>query len=212
MSLSIPEFAGLQTSKAGLHAFEHSLLCELTRLPYHDSISMVFDYLITIEDEVRWIWGRRWDITRLIFTVSRYVPFLGTGLTAYHIPFNSPSDPCPAALNTAAIAITGAEYKRVLYGLLAYAVVTICAAVAIETSMAEFLTDGEPPIGCLLESHRNVALMYAILLLYEIVGLSVRMGLQLTPEKAITVGNVVVIFCLSLEYSNLLDIDSVGKA
>ncbi|KAF9237231.1 hypothetical protein BU15DRAFT_76136 [Melanogaster broomeanus] len=175
MSLTIPEFAELQTSKASLHYFNGAGIAIL-----------VFDYLITIEDEARWVWGREWDTTRLIFTVSRYIPFLGTGLTAYHIPFNSSSAPCLSSLETLAIGIIAAEYssevllvlrtyalwlgdKRLLYGLLAYGAVGICAGFVIDLSPKQLLPGAQPQIGCLLESRKNVALVYAIFWLYEIV-------------------------------------------
>ncbi|KAF9236962.1 hypothetical protein BU15DRAFT_76452 [Melanogaster broomeanus] len=149
-------------------------------------VNQVFDYLITIEDEVRWVWGGKWDTTRVIFTVSRYVPFVGTGLMSYCVPFDSPSAPCATGLETTAIIIhiigvVAAELllilrtyalwlgdKRILYGLLACIVVAACAAIALYTSPMQFLTGGQPQIGCLLESPRNSALVYAILLLYEL--------------------------------------------
>ncbi|KAF9237244.1 hypothetical protein BU15DRAFT_63307 [Melanogaster broomeanus] len=57
---------------------------------------LLFDYVITIQDEVRWIWRRSWDATRVIFTLSRYLPFLGTALTA-HVALCSNSDACPSS-------------------------------------------------------------------------------------------------------------------
>ncbi|KAG1865473.1 hypothetical protein DFJ58DRAFT_864554 [Suillus subalutaceus] len=32
---------------------------------------------------VKWTWSRPWDITRVIFAISRYLPFIGSGLTVY---------------------------------------------------------------------------------------------------------------------------------
>ncbi|KAF9237221.1 hypothetical protein BU15DRAFT_76127 [Melanogaster broomeanus] len=176
MSLTVPEFAGLQTSKASLHYFNVAGIAIL-----------VFDYFITIEDEARWVWGRRWDTTRLIFTVSRYLPFLGTGLTSYYLSINSASTPCPASLQITEnvvhiIGVIAAELllilrtyafwhgnKRLLYGLLAYVTVSISAAVVIDTIPTQFLTSGQPQLGCLLESPGNSAIVYSMLLIYEIV-------------------------------------------
>ncbi|KAF9237228.1 hypothetical protein BU15DRAFT_76133 [Melanogaster broomeanus] len=210
--------------------------------------NQVFDYLITIEDEwkARWVWDRKWDTTRLIFTVSRYVPFLGTGLTSYYLPFNSPSAPCPNSLLTAAIVIhiigvIAAELllilrtyalwlgdKRLLYGLFAYATITICAAIAIDTSPTQFLPGGQPQLGCLLESPRNGAIVYAILLLYELAIFALIAYKSFGPSRgprssivhiicrdgifyvlciiAITLANVIITFWLPLEYSDLLNI------
>ncbi|KAG2095873.1 uncharacterized protein F5147DRAFT_840064 [Suillus discolor] len=44
---------------------------------------LIFDFCITFQDEVKWTWTRPWDIIRVIFTISRYLPFIGSGLTAY---------------------------------------------------------------------------------------------------------------------------------
>ncbi|KAG1851248.1 hypothetical protein C8R48DRAFT_726485 [Suillus tomentosus] len=44
---------------------------------------LIFDFCITFPDEVKWTWARPWDIIRVIFTISRYLPFIGSGLTAY---------------------------------------------------------------------------------------------------------------------------------
>lgn len=33
--------------------------------------------------QARWVWGRKWDATRIIFTASRYLPFSGMVMTAY---------------------------------------------------------------------------------------------------------------------------------
>ncbi|KAG1724718.1 hypothetical protein EDB19DRAFT_1834052, partial [Suillus lakei] len=44
---------------------------------------LIFDFCITFQDEVHWIWSRPWNLIRVIFTISRYLPFVGSGLTAY---------------------------------------------------------------------------------------------------------------------------------
>ncbi|KAF9237229.1 hypothetical protein BU15DRAFT_76134 [Melanogaster broomeanus] len=209
-------------------------------------VNQVFDYLITVKDEARWVWGRKWGTTRLIFTVSRYILFLGTGLTAYRIPFNSSSAPCPSSLLTAAIVIhvigvIAAELllilrtyalwlgdKRLLYGLFAYVTITTCAAIAIDTSPTQLLPGGQPQLGCLLEASRNSAIVYAILLLYELVILTLIAYKSFGPSRgsrssivriiyrdgifyvlciiAITLANVIVTSWLPLEYSDLLNI------
>lgn len=37
--------------------------------------------------QVELTWSRPWDLTRVIFTISRYLPFVGSALTAYGEPF-----------------------------------------------------------------------------------------------------------------------------
>lgn len=36
--------------------------------------ALLFDYCITFDSEVRWVWGRKWCIVRIAFVISRYVP------------------------------------------------------------------------------------------------------------------------------------------
>ncbi|KAH7912346.1 hypothetical protein BJ138DRAFT_1100388 [Hygrophoropsis aurantiaca] len=44
---------------------------------------LIFDYCITFEPEVRWTWGRKWGLPRVVFTLSRYTSFAGALMTAY---------------------------------------------------------------------------------------------------------------------------------
>jgi hypothetical protein len=210
----------------------------------------LFDYVITIEDEARWVWGRSWDATQVIFMVSRYLPFVGAGLTAY-VALRSNTDPCPSGNAENAIHIIGIiasemllvlrtyafwqGNKRLLYGLIAYSVVTIGAAVAINFAPEQLLDSVytgvvEPqPIqsGCLLESSKHGALVYVVLLLYEIVILALiaykrfhayrgfntlivriiyRDGMfYILCIISITFANVVINLTLPSEYTDLLE-------
>lgn len=44
---------------------------------------LLFDFIITFDSEVHWTWGRGWGIMRIIFILSRYVPFVGLAMTVY---------------------------------------------------------------------------------------------------------------------------------
>ncbi|KAG1765774.1 hypothetical protein EDD22DRAFT_1049302 [Suillus occidentalis] len=44
---------------------------------------LLFDFIITFDSEVHWTWGRGWGIMRIIFIVSRYLPFAGLTMTVY---------------------------------------------------------------------------------------------------------------------------------
>ncbi|EIW85969.1 hypothetical protein CONPUDRAFT_68605 [Coniophora puteana RWD-64-598 SS2] len=48
-----------------------------------EQVSKVFDYFLTLPSEVTWVWSMRWNMTRIIFTVSRYFAFVAGSLTAY---------------------------------------------------------------------------------------------------------------------------------
>ncbi|KAG1720996.1 hypothetical protein EDB19DRAFT_1917599 [Suillus lakei] len=67
-SLSVSDIVKLQTVK-------YSNLGSLAIL--------VFDYFITVSEEVQWTWFKPWDVTRVIFIISRYLPFASVGMTAY---------------------------------------------------------------------------------------------------------------------------------
>ncbi|KAG0698807.1 hypothetical protein DFH29DRAFT_877741 [Suillus ampliporus] len=43
--------------------------------------SKIFDYCITLEAESQWVWHRKWTLVRFMFTISRYLPFFGNGMT-----------------------------------------------------------------------------------------------------------------------------------
>ncbi|KAG1807690.1 uncharacterized protein BJ212DRAFT_1536116 [Suillus subaureus] len=44
---------------------------------------LIFDYFLTLEPEVRLTWNRRWNVTRILFIISRYMAFVAAGMTSY---------------------------------------------------------------------------------------------------------------------------------
>ncbi|KAG2138466.1 hypothetical protein DEU56DRAFT_334634 [Suillus clintonianus] len=147
---------------------------------------LIFDFCITFQDEVQWTWNRPWGITRVIFVISRYLPFVGSGLTAYAAL--RVSGPCPPSLEENIIhiiSIVAAEgllvirtwafwkkSRRMLIGLSIYSVVTIIGAVSMNVLPNHQLisTDASAiPGPCGFESSRNAALVYSILALFECV-------------------------------------------
>ncbi|KAG1739542.1 hypothetical protein EDB19DRAFT_1828772 [Suillus lakei] len=48
---------------------------------FTDLNSGIFDYFITLGAESRWVWYRKWTFVRFVFTISRYLPFFGIGMT-----------------------------------------------------------------------------------------------------------------------------------
>ncbi|KAG9308369.1 hypothetical protein JVU11DRAFT_11947 [Chiua virens] len=196
MSLTISELVGLQTSKSRVCS-NNFLLSSPT--PHGTIVTiwqyfnvaglaiLVFDYTITFEDEVRWVWGRSWDATRCVFIVSRYLPFAGAGMTAYVIHtlgiiaaegpssglvlehhMNVVRDKVLLILRTYAF---WQGDKRVLYGLLAYGSVSGLLHCASRLSHSLPVTGGAPP-GCLLIASRNGTFVYLFLLVFETVILS----------------------------------------
>ncbi|KAG1718253.1 hypothetical protein EDB19DRAFT_2031482 [Suillus lakei] len=140
---------------------------------------LIFDFCITFQDEVHWIWSRPWNFIRMIFTISRYLPFVGSGLTAYAAL--RVSGPCPPSLaENSIVAAEGllvirtwafwGKSKRLLIGLLTYSVVTVIAAVAVNVTPDHQFTDVSMiPGPCGFETSQNAAIVYAILGLFECV-------------------------------------------
>lgn len=147
---------------------------------------LVFDYCVTFQDEVHLTWFRRWDLIRVIFTISRYLPFVGSGMTAYAAL--RVSGPCPPSLAENIIhilCIIAAEgllvirtwafwkkSKRLLIGLLIYSMATVIGAATMNILPNHQLISTDVsmiPGSCGFESSRNAALVYAILALFECV-------------------------------------------
>ncbi|KAG1812426.1 uncharacterized protein BJ212DRAFT_1588956 [Suillus subaureus] len=87
MSDYFPDSVGFQTIAyvAGRLYFPFSVGKTESSIVTVASIAvLLFDFIITFDSEVRWTWGRGWGITRIIFVVSRYVPFVGLVMTVYY--------------------------------------------------------------------------------------------------------------------------------
>ncbi|EIW80143.1 hypothetical protein CONPUDRAFT_154193 [Coniophora puteana RWD-64-598 SS2] len=44
---------------------------------------LVYDYFLTLPGEAYWIWGKPWDLVRVLFTLSRYLPFGAVAMNGY---------------------------------------------------------------------------------------------------------------------------------
>ncbi|KAG1743086.1 hypothetical protein EDB19DRAFT_584966 [Suillus lakei] len=143
---------------------------------------LLFDYCVTFQDEVQWTWSRPWGLTRVIFTISRYLPFIGSGMTAYAAL--RVSGPCPPTLAeniVHIISIVAAEAllvirtwafwqksRKVLIGLITFSMVTTITAVAVNVNPNHWLIPGgQSTPGCYFESSRNAAGVYCILAIFE---------------------------------------------
>ncbi|KAG1769675.1 hypothetical protein EDD22DRAFT_151575 [Suillus occidentalis] len=210
-SISFSEVADLQVSKfANIGAFA----------------ILIFDFCITFQDEVKWTWSRPWDITRVIFVISRYLPFIGSALTAYAaLRVSGPPAPSLAENSIHILSIVAAEglllirtwafwqkSKTVLIGLIAYSMVTIIAAVSMNVFPNHQLISAAmstlPEQGG-FESSRNAALVNSATtdkpegsIISTVYGGSVfNMGCII----AITVTNVIIDAVFPVGFSNMLD-------
>ncbi|KAG1811964.1 hypothetical protein EV424DRAFT_1542279 [Suillus variegatus] len=126
---------------------------------------LAFDFCITFSEEVRWTWFRQWDAIRVIFVISRYLPFAGVGMTAYGERIGCQQ----SALLVIRTWAFWQKSKRLLIGLLVYVVLTIAAdLVVVELSSTMLIPGEEPPLGtCYFESTRNGAIGYIFLVMFE---------------------------------------------
>ncbi|KAH7922960.1 hypothetical protein BV22DRAFT_621571 [Leucogyrophana mollusca] len=157
---------------------------------------LVADYFITVQAETHWVGGRKWDLARIIFTVSRYLPFAGVTMSVYAALGNRAGQNCVAfgqasnALHI--IGILAAEGLLILrtYAfwkcskkLLAVLLVLAAACLAGAITSPRFIIITLPSdrteniiywsdSGCIFLTGRNASLQYVFLMFYEIVVLS----------------------------------------
>ncbi|KAJ8580924.1 hypothetical protein M405DRAFT_19496 [Rhizopogon salebrosus TDB-379] len=154
---------------------------------------LIFDYCITIEAESRWVWNRKWTFVRLIFTISRYLPFCAIGMTfaaALRTQYY-PGESCVrygvvshvlhilciiAAEGLLIIRIYVAwNSKRLLTFLLVFPVVCFVSSYILSDTQLVFnftnmISNPIPdPGNCLFSGGRNNVFEYSALLLYELV-------------------------------------------
>ncbi|EGO28793.1 hypothetical protein SERLADRAFT_459596 [Serpula lacrymans var. lacrymans S7.9] len=44
----------------------------------------IFEYFLTLDDEIKFIWGAQWGIAKSLFVLARYIPFLSLPLAMYY--------------------------------------------------------------------------------------------------------------------------------
>ncbi|KAG1908924.1 uncharacterized protein F5891DRAFT_995945 [Suillus fuscotomentosus] len=161
--------------------------------------------------QVRWTWFKPWDVIRVIFVISRYLPF-ADALRAS----DQCADTVEGYINLTSLAAllvirTWAFWqksKRLLIGLFA-------AAIAVDLDPAVLI-----PGGCYFESTRNSAVVYMFLAMFEsgqgfrdYKDLQSRIVVTLYHDGmfymlcilAITLANAIIGAALPIAYSNLFD-------
>lgn len=71
------------TSSINSFFLQHRYLITVSLFRMRSRIWSVYDCDFDHTLQVHWTWFRRWDLIRVIFTISRYLPFVGSGMTAY---------------------------------------------------------------------------------------------------------------------------------
>jgi hypothetical protein len=117
-----------------------------------------------------------------MFTISRYLPFVGVGMTAYDAL--RVSNQCASTVEgyiIHVICIVAAESllvvrtwafwqksKRLLIGLLVFIVLSVAGAITVDLIPTMLIPGEEPPPGtCYFESTRSAAVVYMFLVVFE---------------------------------------------
>jgi len=53
----------------------------VTYLDVAAAVLMLYDYSLTFRDEIEYIWKRPWSLIRILFTITRYLPFFDLAIT-----------------------------------------------------------------------------------------------------------------------------------
>ncbi|KAG2073893.1 hypothetical protein BDR04DRAFT_250274 [Suillus decipiens] len=168
---------------------------------------LIFDFWITFQDEVNWICFRPWDIIRVIFIISRYLPFIGAGLTVYDaLSVNVPPARSQAENIIHIISIVAAEgllvirtwafwqrSKSMLIGLVTYGIMTIIAATSINVLRNIRLT-----------AVSNAVLVYTLLALFECVILALTVYKKFSDYRKFENSMVTALYGGSLFYMSCI--------
>ncbi|KAJ8596599.1 hypothetical protein M405DRAFT_877501 [Rhizopogon salebrosus TDB-379] len=155
---------------------------------------LIFDYFLTLGHEVRWTWNTGWRFNRVIFVISRYMPFVAASMTAYAAIAARINENCSrfsSASNAIhIISIVAAEglliirtyafwgrNKKILAFLLVVAAICISCAVSITQVVSNLLSvpanPSDPPTSnCTFEAGRSSAIQYGFLVAFELLLIS----------------------------------------
>ncbi|KAG1776612.1 hypothetical protein EV702DRAFT_1197985 [Suillus placidus] len=122
---------------------------------------LAYDYLVTMDKEVRLMWGTKWGTARVLFCMSRYLPFVASAIYHYYlfagVSATSNYDQCfplyDAAMWLNAISICAAKgllilrtyamwkcNRKILYGLLAFVGILLTVAFVLEVKAGSLLS------------------------------------------------------------------------
>ncbi|KAG1855761.1 hypothetical protein DFJ58DRAFT_785673 [Suillus subalutaceus] len=183
---------GIQTAKVEIseHIFQMRFIdsCAVAGLGV-----LIFDYFLTLGAEVQWTWNRRWNASRVLFVISRYMTFVAAGMTSYGAIATRANENClhfsQASNAIHIISIVAAEglliirtyafwrqNKKLLAVLLVLAAICLACAVSITQvvdDLAAPANPSDPPTSnCTFESSRSSAIQYGFLVAYELLLMS----------------------------------------
>ncbi|KAG2055734.1 hypothetical protein BDR06DRAFT_953550 [Suillus hirtellus] len=151
---------------------------------------LIFDYFLTLEPEIRWTWNRRWNITRILFVISRYMAFVAAVMTSYAVLATRANENCSnfgmASNAIHIITIVSSEglliirtyafwrkNNKLLAVLLVLAVICIGCGVGLTDFVGGLLAvpanpSAPPTSNCNFEASSSSGIQYGFLAAYEI--------------------------------------------
>ncbi|EDR01625.1 uncharacterized protein LACBIDRAFT_333115 [Laccaria bicolor S238N-H82] len=76
----------------GHHSMTAFSLASLISLLYHANMSHLYEYLLNLDLEVEHIWSSRWNTIKVLYLLTRYMPFLNIISVLYYILLDGSSE------------------------------------------------------------------------------------------------------------------------
>ncbi|EIW83467.1 hypothetical protein CONPUDRAFT_143354 [Coniophora puteana RWD-64-598 SS2] len=151
---------------------------------------LIYDYYLTIDQEVNLVWARRWSFGQVIYMLARYLPFPAIALTVARVLETVNNEPCPNldlsnALHMASVVFAEAllilrtmafwdRTRQIVLTLSVLAVICLGGAIGITDYVTSKVPDMPtlPTDECPFKFNRGGSIVYAFLMLHELVLLS----------------------------------------
>ncbi|KAG1813557.1 uncharacterized protein BJ212DRAFT_1482457 [Suillus subaureus] len=191
--------------------------------------AVIFDYCLTIPQEVQLIWGTKWGVIRVTFTLTRYATLMGTAMTTYSaVTDRSKYKSCAifddVSYTSHLMSIIAAEgllifrtfafwhrNKKILVWLLVLAAFTILGAVGV-SEIVKILHLADSPGnrgGCMFENGKSSAIQYVFLIIYELVLMILTLYKRFNFYKGVRGRLVSTIYCDGMIYMTCIIMVSI---
>jgi len=147
---------------------------------------MAFDWLLTLNMEFALIWNTKWNWTKVLYIITRYMPFADTSLVMYHqFRTTLPQPSCKSIFDTTAFMfVAGMAIAELVFTLRTCAVwgkakkltwIVLSAYVATWSTIfivlgfyIKNLTHEATPLGCILKpSNAILSVAFVVLMAYD---------------------------------------------
>ncbi|EGO03490.1 hypothetical protein SERLA73DRAFT_174991 [Serpula lacrymans var. lacrymans S7.3] len=138
----------------------------------------VFDYCVSLDAEVHWIWQRQWNFARVVFTAARYIPCVGAIMTVINANAEQTGNCKPFEISSNLIHVLGilsAEgllavrtyalwqgNKKVLAGILVFGLFSIGGSISVPYWKSSSRSS------CLFLGDTTYAIQYGFVLFFEL--------------------------------------------